>query len=85
VSKPTTIGASNGHSPPRQDSLNAGHAASGTSMAALIEEAQSIKEVLHDAYGRMNRLLAALKRQRKQSRLMTATLASLKQLQQIQG
>jgi hypothetical protein len=44
-----------------------------------------LREALHDAYGRSARLVSALKRQRQHSRLMQATLASLKQLQQIES
>lgn len=57
----------------------------GTGLGSLIAEAQSLKEALHDAYSRSRRLLAALKRQKKQQKLMATTLASLKQLQQIEG
>ena len=60
-------------------------AVNGTGLGALIAEAQALKEALHDAYGRSARLVAALKRQRKQSRLMASTLASLRQLQQVGG
>jgi hypothetical protein len=85
VSKPASNGpSSNGHGAAGKRSHQDGQSPVGTSMAALIEEAQAIREVLHETYGRMNRLLATLKRQRKQSRLMAATLASLKQLQAIQ-
>jgi hypothetical protein len=51
----------------------------------LIEEAQALHEVLRDAHGRAGRLVAALRRQRKQSRLVQTTLASLRQLQHIEG
>ena len=43
------------------------------------------QQVLHDAYARSSRLVAAIKKQRRQSRLVATTLASLKQLQQIGG
>jgi hypothetical protein len=83
MTKPSTNGQSNGPTPSRHNDDE--HATTGSGLGALIAEAQSLKEVLHDAYGRTNRLLIALKRQRKQSRLMQTTLASLKQLQQIEG
>jgi hypothetical protein len=47
----------------------------------LIEEVQALQTVLRDALTRTSHLLHGLKRQRKQSRLMKSTLASLKQLQ----
>jgi hypothetical protein len=55
----------------------------GTGVGGLIEEARALQEALRDAHGRAGRLLAALRRQRKQSRLMASTLASLRQLQQL--
>ena len=55
----------------------------GTGLGGLIEEAQALQEALRAAHGRAGRLLAALRRQRKQSRLMASTLASLRQLQQL--
>jgi len=86
MTKPTTNGQDNGHSLQRggSDDGNATNG-NGTGLGALIAEAQSLKEVLHDAYGRTARLVAALKRHKRQSRLMASTLASLRQLQQIEG
>jgi len=55
------------------------------SAGSVIAEAQALKDTLRDAYGRVNRLVAALKRQKKQSKLVQTTLASLKQLQQIES
>lgn len=57
----------------------------GGGLGALINEAQSLKETLRDAYTRSNQLVAALKRHRKSSKLMQSTLASLRQLQKIEG
>jgi hypothetical protein len=50
-----------------------------------IAEAQALKDVLRDAHGRATRLVAALKHQRKQSKLVATTLASLRQLNGMQG
>ncbi len=50
-----------------------------------IAEAVALKETLHQAYGCASRLVAALRRQRKQSRLVANTLASLRELQHIGG
>jgi hypothetical protein len=54
-----------------------------TGSGSVIEEAQALTDALRDAYGRSSRLLAALKRQRKQSKLLQGTLSALKQLQDI--
>jgi hypothetical protein len=75
-------GHSNGRAAPRDPKADPGQPNS-TGIGPLIEEAEALKGVLHDAYGRAARLVAALRRQRKQSRLMASTLASLRQLQQI--
>jgi hypothetical protein len=82
--RPTDNGQRNGHVPSRESADN-GHTMVASGLGALIAEAQSLKEALHDAYGRAGRLLVTLKRQRRQSRLMQTTLASLRQLQQIEG
>lgn len=52
---------------------------------SIIAEAQALKDVLRESYQQANRLVAAIKRQRKQSKLMQSTLASLRQLQQIES
>ncbi len=73
---------SNGQAEPQTVAANdASHARAGS----VIEEAQALKDALHDAYGRASRLVAALKAQRRQSRIVASTLASLRQLQQIDG
>lgn len=54
-------------------------------IASQIEEAEALRNVLRDLAGRAHKHVVALKRQRKQSRLMQSTLASLKQLQHIDG
>jgi hypothetical protein len=52
----------------------------GTSLAALIQEAEALHAVLADARSRTARLIAGLRRQRKQSRLVQETLRSLREL-----
>jgi hypothetical protein len=52
----------------------------GTSLAALMQEAESLHAALADAKSRTARLIAGLRRQRKQSRLVNETLKSLRQL-----
>jgi hypothetical protein len=86
--KPSTSGHSNGQTKGHAaspGSTNDDHATNGTGLGALITEAMALKDVLHDAYHRSARLVGALKRQRKQSRLMASTLNSLRQLQQLHG
>lgn len=56
-----------------------------TGMPALINEAESLRNSLRDLASRAHNLVIALKRQRKQSKLMATTLASLRQLQHIDG
>ena len=51
-----------------------------TGLAAVIQEAVTLREVLADAKARTHRLIGALRRHRKQSKLLTSTLQSLKQL-----
>lgn len=57
----------------------------GNGLGALIAEAQSLKEYFHEGYTRASHLHSGLKRHRKQSKIVASTLASLKQLQQIEG
>jgi len=54
------------------------------SLAALIQEAESLHATLADARSRTARLIAGLRRQRKQSRLVTETLKSLRQLKLVE-
>ena len=48
---------------------------------ALLEEAFALQDALRAGLARCGRLLAALKLQRRQSRLVESTLATLRQLQ----
>ena len=52
-------------------------------LVALVEEAEAVRSLLREAYGRLGRLVAALKEQRKQTRAVQAAVASLRQLQQL--
>ena len=52
----------------------------GTSLAALIQEAEALHATLADAKSRTARLISGLRRHRKQSRLVNETLKSLRQL-----
>jgi hypothetical protein len=49
-------------------------------IAAVIEQAESLRSALREAYRGSNRLVIALKRHRKQARLMRSTIAALRQL-----
>ena len=54
--------------------------AAASGLVALIREAESLHEALGQARTRSQKLIVALRRQRKQARLMTATLNTLRQL-----
>ena len=53
--------------------------------AALLEETQSIQNTLRDALLRTNQLLGGLKQYRRQAKVMNSTLASLRQLQEVEA
>jgi hypothetical protein len=50
---------------------------------SLVEEAEALQGLLRDALARTTRLVGGLRQQRKQQRLVSSTLASLRQLQQV--
>ena len=54
-----------------------------TETATTIEEAEALRDVLQQALTQTRSLITALKRQRKQSRLVQSTIKSLRQLQTI--
>ncbi|MBM4072143.1 MAG: hypothetical protein FJ271_24935 [Planctomycetes bacterium] len=54
-------------------------------VAVLIQEAEAIRNALRDLTGRSHKLLVALKRQRKQSKIVQSSLKALKELQHIDG
>ena len=55
-----------------------------TSFISVLQEAEAVKASLREAHSRVSRLIIALKRNRRQSKLMQTTLASLKQLQSLE-
>ena len=59
--------------------------APGAGINSLIDEALRLRDVLHDAFARTGRLVAALKRHRQQAKLVAGALVSLRQLQRIAG
>lgn len=52
-----------------------------TNFGTVLREAEAVKTSLREAHSQVSRLIAALKRHRRQSKLVQTTLASLKQLQ----
>ena len=64
----------------RRPPSTAGSEQPGTSLAALIQEAEALHATLADAKSRTARLISGLRRHRKQSRLVNETLKSLRQL-----
>ena len=69
---------------PVETTSSAGPEPPGTSLAALIQEAEALHASLADARTRTARLIAGLRRQRKQSRLLNETLRSLRQLRLVE-
>ena len=69
---------------PAETASTVGAEQPGTSLAALIQEAESLHAALADAKSRTARLIAGLRRQRKQSRLVNETLKSLRQLRLVE-
>jgi hypothetical protein len=59
-------------------------ATTGT-LAALVTEAEALKDELRQAYTRTHRLLAAIKKHRRQNKLVQSTLATLRQLKNVAG
>jgi hypothetical protein len=89
MASPQANGNGNGHALPQVTaSTPKGHesaSGNGNSFAALIVEAQALREALGQACTRAGPLVTALKRQRRQQKLAATALASLKQQQQIDG
>ena len=74
----------NHHPPPARPAPPASPAI-GAGPLSLVDEAEALQGLLREALARNARLQAGLKQQRKQSRLVASTLASLRQLGQVQG
>ena len=73
----------NGSSPPAGEASEPSD--QSTSFGAVLREAEAVKTSLRDAHGQVGRLITALKRHRRQSKLVQSTLASLKQLQSLEA
>ena len=84
--EPVRPAETNGHLParPAEAASHVGSAQPGTSLPALISEAEALHAALADAKSRTARLIAGLRRHRKQSRLVTETLKSLRQLRLVE-
>ena len=80
--EPARPAETNGHLParPAETANKIGTEPPGTTLAALISEAESLHATLADAKSRTARLIAGLRRHRKQSRLVSETLKSLREL-----
>jgi hypothetical protein len=87
MAKPVTTNATPGPggSTISQPSTNGDQQSPSAGIGALIEETQAITEMAKEVFARTSRLATALKRYRKQSRLVSSTLASLRQLQKIEN
>lgn len=80
---PTANGSANGHRVVNRLRNSTAAKKNGTHAEALIDEVNALKGVLRDAFGRANQILATIRRQKKESRLLKSTLQSLRQLQKI--
>jgi hypothetical protein len=81
---PVTTPQKNGHAAdPIKDTPVAAERPEGGCSEDVVQQTQELQGVLRDVLTRTSRLLQALKQQRKHSRLMRATLSSLRQLQQV--
>jgi hypothetical protein len=89
MAPPPANGNGNGHALPQVTASTPNGQGSapgnGSGFAALIAEAQALREALRQACTRAGHLVSALQRQRRQQKLAATALASLKQLQQIDG
>src|SRR5687768_15440232 len=63
-------GRENGHTVAPRTDANEAPDKTGISIGALIEEAQALRDATREVYGRAGRLLTALQRHRRQSRLV---------------
>ena len=86
VPEPARPVGTNAHAPVRsaEASGTVGSEQPGTSLAALIQEAEALHTALTDAKSRTARLISGLRRHRKQLRLVNETLKSLRQLRLVE-
>gem|GEM_PF-354784 len=79
--KPTTSSLSSSRTSIAGDAVVRTTSDSTCNITAVLQEAEALKTSLRTAHTNVSRLISALKRQRRQSKLMHNTLASLRQLQ----
>ncbi len=79
--KLTNSSLSSSRMPDASGSVTRTTADSACNITAVLQEAEALKTSLRTAHTNVSRLISALKRQRRQSKLMNSTLASLWQLQ----
>ncbi len=72
---PSTNGSHRDRTPPAEAPPAPG------GLADVIAETEALRDLLHDAFSRSSRLLAALKLQRRQTKAVAMAMASLRQLQ----
>ena len=80
---PSSNANENGREKSKRRATAASHTDESHDVTGLIEQAQALKASLRDALSKTSELIASLKRQRKQSKIVASTLASLRQLQTI--
>ena len=70
------------HEPAAQatDNGHGGNETTGASLASLLQDAEALHATLSEARSSVARLISGLRRQRKQSKLLSETLKSLRQL-----
>ena len=84
--EPTSSAVNNNRLPvrPAEATGTTGPESPGASLTALLQEAEALHASLAEARSRTARLIAGLRRQRKQSRLVNETLKSLRQLRLVE-
>jgi hypothetical protein len=85
--EPAQPAARNGHGRIKAAEINgtSSNEPTGTTLAALIQEAEALHTALGEAKSRTARLIAGLRRHRKHSRLVQETLKSLRQLKLVEA
>lgn len=75
----------NGNGASASETQANGEETAPTGFDALIVETEAVRDSLRDAYARAARLVSGVRRQKKKSKLVRETLASLRQLQSIES
>ena len=82
---PPTPVENNGNGTAHDAGISNGQQHHPNTFAALLEEGQAIQNALRDLLLRTNRLMVGLKAYRRHAKTMQSTLASLRQLQQVEA